>query len=73
MHNGIGATHASIAALQPAQHDVIHASHERSATFGLYSSMRPDYAVLSGAELHLLNPTTQYPYSDNTHSFGAQA
>ncbi|WP_277184483.1 sigma-54-dependent Fis family transcriptional regulator [Caballeronia sp. BR00000012568055] len=43
--------HAIGAALRPAQHDVIHASHERSATFGLFSTMRPDYAVLSGAEL----------------------
>ena len=43
--------HAIGAALQPAQHDVIRHSHERSATFGLFETMRPDYAVLSGAEL----------------------
>ncbi|AQH00958.1 sigma-54-dependent Fis family transcriptional regulator [Burkholderia sp. KK1] len=39
------------AALRPEQHDVIRHSHERSATFGLCETMRPDYAVLSGAEL----------------------
>jgi sigma-54 dependent transcriptional regulator, acetoin dehydrogenase operon transcriptional activator AcoR len=49
MHNAIGTARAVGTALHPAQHDVIHASHERSATFGLYSSMRPEYAVLSGA------------------------
>ncbi|KXV04234.1 Fis family transcriptional regulator [Caballeronia megalochromosomata] len=43
--------HAIGAALQPAQRDVIRHSHERSATFGLFETMRPDYAVLSGAEL----------------------
>jgi len=43
--------HAIGAALQPAQCDVIRHSHERSATFGLCETMRPDYAVLSGAEL----------------------
>ncbi|SPB13387.1 Fis family GAF modulated sigma54 specific transcriptional regulator [Caballeronia novacaledonica] len=43
--------HAVGAALQPAQRDVIRHSHERSATFGLFETMRPDYAVLSGAEL----------------------
>lgn len=43
--------HAIGAALQPAQRDVIQHSHERSATFGLFETMRPDYAVLSGAEL----------------------
>ncbi|KMZ12532.1 Transcriptional activator of acetoin dehydrogenase operon AcoR [Candidatus Burkholderia humilis] len=47
MHNPIGAAGA---ALQTAHVDVIHASHERSATFGLYSSMRPEYAVLTGAD-----------------------
>ncbi|WP_321793977.1 sigma-54-dependent Fis family transcriptional regulator [Caballeronia sp. J97] len=43
--------HAIGAALQPAQRDVIRHSHERSATFGLFETMRPDYAVLSGVEL----------------------
>ncbi|MDR5768857.1 MULTISPECIES: sigma-54-dependent Fis family transcriptional regulator [unclassified Caballeronia] len=43
--------HAIGAALQPAQRDVIRHSHERSATFGLCETMRPDYAVLSGTEL----------------------
>ncbi|SAK47178.1 sigma-54-dependent Fis family transcriptional regulator [Caballeronia ptereochthonis] len=43
--------HATGAALQSAQRDVIRHSHERSATFGLFETMRPDYAVLSGAEL----------------------
>ncbi len=42
--------HAIGAALRPAHHEVIHASHERSATFGLLSTMRPEYAVLSGAD-----------------------
>ncbi|BAN25560.1 sigma-54-dependent Fis family transcriptional regulator [Caballeronia insecticola] len=43
--------HATGAAVQTAQFDVIRHSHERSATFGLFEAMRPDYAVLSGAEL----------------------
>jgi sigma-54 dependent transcriptional regulator, acetoin dehydrogenase operon transcriptional activator AcoR len=43
--------HAIGAALRPEQRDVIRHSHERSATFGLFETMRPDYAVLSGAEL----------------------
>jgi transcriptional regulator of acetoin/glycerol metabolism len=43
--------HAIGAVLQPAQRDVIRHSHERSATFGLFETMRPDYAVLSGVEL----------------------
>ncbi len=42
--------HAIRAALRPAQHDVIHASHKRSATFGLFSTMRPEYALLTGGE-----------------------
>jgi sigma-54 dependent transcriptional regulator, acetoin dehydrogenase operon transcriptional activator AcoR len=43
--------HAIGAALRPEQRDVIRHSHERSATFGLFETMRPDYAVLSGAAL----------------------
>ncbi|KND61634.1 Transcriptional activator of acetoin dehydrogenase operon AcoR [Candidatus Burkholderia verschuerenii] len=43
--------HAIGASLRHAQHDVIHASHGRSATFGLFATMRPDYSVLSGPEL----------------------
>lgn len=43
--------HAIGAALQPAQRDLIRHSHERSATFGLFETMRPDYAVLTGAQL----------------------
>ncbi len=43
--------HAIGATLRPEHYNVIHTSHERSATFGLFSSMRPDYAVLSSAEL----------------------
>ncbi|MDR5783654.1 sigma-54-dependent Fis family transcriptional regulator [Caballeronia sp. LZ065] len=43
--------HAIGAALQPAQRDLIRHSHERSATFGLFETMRPDYTVLSGAQL----------------------
>ncbi|SAK49493.1 Fis family GAF modulated sigma54 specific transcriptional regulator [Caballeronia catudaia] len=43
--------HAISAALRPEQRDVIRHSHERSATFGLFEAMRPDYAVLSGAAL----------------------
>jgi len=43
--------HAIGAALQPAQREVIRHSHERSATFGLFETMRPEYAVLTGAEL----------------------
>ncbi|SAK65260.1 Fis family GAF modulated sigma54 specific transcriptional regulator [Caballeronia hypogeia] len=42
--------HAIGAALQPAQREVIQHSHERSATFGLFETMRPEYAVLSGTE-----------------------
>jgi transcriptional regulator of acetoin/glycerol metabolism len=45
--------HAIGAALRPAHHDVIHQSHERSATFGLSATMRPEYEVLSGAQLAL--------------------
>ncbi|SAK90615.1 Fis family GAF modulated sigma54 specific transcriptional regulator [Caballeronia fortuita] len=43
--------HVIGAAVQPAQCDVIRHSHERSATFGLFETMRPDYAVLSGPQL----------------------
>ncbi|MDR5825033.1 sigma-54-dependent Fis family transcriptional regulator [Caballeronia sp. LZ043] len=43
--------HAIGAALQPAQRDLIRHSHERSATFGLCETMRPDYVVLTGAQL----------------------
>ena len=42
--------HAIGAALRSAHHEVIHASHERSVTFGLLSTMCPEYAVLSGAD-----------------------
>ncbi|KIG06768.1 sigma-54-dependent Fis family transcriptional regulator [Caballeronia concitans] len=48
--------HAIGAALRPAhrdvvQQDVIRHAHERSATFGLIATMRPEYAVLSASQL----------------------
>ncbi|EMD36267.1 hypothetical protein CERSUDRAFT_84354 [Gelatoporia subvermispora B] len=52
-----------------------------AVVIGRYAEQLDDsrdyYAAYSRAESNpkqgLLNPTTQYPYSDNTHSFGAQA
>ncbi|OCH89180.1 hypothetical protein OBBRIDRAFT_778889 [Obba rivulosa] len=52
-----------------------------AVVIGRYAEQLEDdrdyYAAYSRAEANpkegLLNPTTQYPYSDNTHSFGARA